>query len=186
MSSGPAVSEARPNPAATQATGPAGGRPSLARVRARWAALAPRERRLLTLAGSLLALFLLWTVAVAPAWRTLRSAPVQIDALDAQLQQMQAQAAEAGRLRGAPPVPLDQAQAALTAATERLASPTSKLSLQGERALLSLKGVSAAQLSSWLAEARAGARARVVEASLTQTGPGTYDGSLTLALGAAR
>ena len=99
---------------------------------------------------------------------------------------MQAQAAEAAQLRGVPPVPLDQAQAALTAATERLGSPASKLSLQGERVLLTLKGVSAPQLSAWLGEARAGARARVVEATLTQTGPGTYDGSLTLALGAAR
>lgn len=158
----------------------------LAGMRGRWAAFAPRERRLLLVAAAVLGLFLLWTLAVAPAWRTLRSAPAQLDALDAQLQQMQALAAEAGRLRGAPPVPLDQAQAALSAATERLASPASKLSLQGERALLSLKGVSALQLSAWLAEARAGARARVVEATLTQTGPGTYDGSLTLALGAAR
>ena len=158
----------------------------LAGWRTRWAAFAPRERRLLSLAAAVLGLFLLWTLAVAPAWRTLRSAPAQLDTLDAQLQQMQALAAEAGRLRGAPPVPLDQAQAALSAATARLASPASKLSLQGERALLSLKGVSALQLSAWLAEARAGARARVVEATLTQTGPGTYDGSLTLALGAAR
>ena len=158
----------------------------LAGWRTRWAAFAPRERRLLSLAAAVLGLFLLWTLAVAPAWRTLRIAPAQLDTLDAQLQQMQALAAEAGRLRGAPPVPLDQAQAALSAATARLASPASKLSLQGERALLSLKGVSALQLSAWLAEARAGARARVVAATLTQTGPGTYDGSLTLALGAAR
>ena len=186
MSTRPSLADPGPNPAAAPAAGLAGWRLALARLQARWSALALRERRLLALAATVVGLFLLWTVAIAPAWRTLRSAPAQIDALDAQLQQMQAQAAEAGRLRGAPPVPLDQAQAALTAATKRLASPASKLSLQGERALLSLKGVSAAQLSSWLAEARAGARARVVEASLTQTGPGTYDGSLTLALGAAR
>lgn len=173
-------------PASARPADPAAWQRLLAGGRTRWAAFAPRERRLLSLAAAVLGLFLLWTLAVAPAWRTLRSAPAQLDALDAQLQQMQAQAAEAGRLRGAPPVPLDQAQAALSAATERLASPASKLSLQGERALLSLKGVSALQLSAWLAEARAGARARVVEATLTQTGPGTYDGSLTLALGAAR
>ncbi len=161
-------------------------RSTLLVLRTRWAAFAPRERRLLTLAAVVLGGFLLWSVALAPAWRTLQTAPAQLDALDAQAQQMQALATEAGLLRAAPPVPLDQAQAALTAATERLASPASKLSLQGERALLSLKGVGSAQLSAWLAEARAGARARVVEASLTQTGPGLYDGSLTLALGAAR
>ena len=58
--------------------------------------------------------------------------------------------------------------------------------LQGDRALLALKAVNPTQLGAWLAEARAGARARVVEASLTQTSPGLYDGSLTLALGAGR
>ena len=172
--------------AAPVSAGRMAARSSLLALRTRWAAFAPRERRLLTLAAVVLGGFLLWSVALAPAWRTLQTAPAQLDALDAQAQQMQALATEAGLLRAAPPVPLDQAQAALTAATERLASPASKLSLQGERALLSLKGVGSAQLSAWLAEARAGARARVVEASLTQTGPGLYDGSLTLALGAAR
>ena len=78
-----------------------------------------------------------------------------------------------------------QAQQALTGATTRLGD-NAKLSLQGERALLTLKGVSGNQLASWLAEVRAGARARVVEASLSQTSPGLYDGSLTLALGAGR
>jgi len=158
---------------------------ALAGARARWAALAPRERRALALAAAVLGAYLLWALAVAPAARTLRSAPAQADALDAQWQQMQAQAAEAARLRAVPPVPLDQAQQALAAATERLGAP-GKLSLQGERALLTLKGASGAQLSAWLAEARAGARARVVEAALTQSAPGLYDGSLTLALGAAR
>ena len=172
--------------AAPVSAGRMAARSTLLALRTRWAALAPRERRLLTLAAVVLGGFLLWSVALAPAWRTLQTAPAQLDALDAQAQQMQALATEAGLLRAAPPVPLDQAQAALTAATERLGSPASKLSLQGERALLSLKGVGSAQLSAWLAEARAGARARVVEASLTQTGPGLYDGSLTLALGAAR
>jgi len=163
----------------------AAARATLGQLGARWAALAPRERRLLGLGGTVLGAFLLWALAIAPAWRTLAAAPAQADALAAQWQQMQALAGEAARLRAVPPVPLDQAQAALTAATERLGGPA-KLSLQGERALLTLKGASGAQLGAWLAEARAGARARVVEATLTQAAPGLYDGSLTLALGAGR
>ena len=152
---------------------------------ARWALLAPRDRKLLALGGSVLGAFLVWSLAIAPAWQSLRSTPAQLEALELQLQQMQAQAAEAGTLRAVAPVPNAQAQAALTGATERLGA-AGKLSLQGERAVLSLKGVSRTQLAAWLAEARAGARARVVEASLTQSGPGVYDGSLTLALGTAR
>jgi len=150
----------------------------------RWTALAPRDRKLLTLGGGVLGVFLVWTLAVAPAWHTLRSTPAQLEALEVQLQQMQAQAGEAGALRAVAPVPAEQARAALTAATERMGAP-GKLSLQGERAILTLKSVSRAQLAAWLAEARAGARARVVEASLTQSGPGVYDGSLTVGLAPA-
>ena len=154
-------------------------------LRARWATLALRERRMVTMAGAVVAAFLVWTLALAPAWRTVSRAPAQLDALDAQLQQMQALATESKALRGVAPVPLAQAQAALSAATERLGSQ-GKLNLQGERALLTLKGASGEQLTAWLAEARAGARARVVEGTLNQSGPGTYDGSLTLAVGGAR
>ena len=152
---------------------------------ARWASFAPRERQLMALAAAVLGTFLLWAVAVAPAWRTLQSAPAQIDLLDLQLQQMQVLAAESVTLRAVAAVPSEQAQAALTAATERLGTP-GKLSIQGDRVLLNLKGASAAQLSAWLAEARVGARARVVDATLMRAGAGLWDGSLTLTLGTAR
>lgn len=161
----------------------AGARAALRDLQSRWAALSRRDRRLLGGAALLLGGYLLWALAIAPAWRTLASAPAQLDALDLQAQQMQSLASEAALLRAVAPVPIDQAQAALTAATERL-GPPGKLSLQGERALLIVKGVNPAQLSAWLAEVRAGARARVVEANLTQSGAGLYDGSLTLAISA--
>ena len=154
-------------------------------AQAAWLRLAPRERRLLGLAAAVLGGFLLWAVALAPAWRTLASAPAQLAAAESQAQQMQAMAAEASRLRAVPPLPMAQAQAGLSAATARLGE-VAKLSLQGERAVVAIKGISAQQLAAWLAEARAGARARVVEANLSQTTPGLYDGSVTLALGAAR
>ena len=137
------------------------------------------------LGAAVLGLFLLWSVAVAPAWRTLASAPQRLDAQQRQLQQMQALARETTALRAVAPVPLDQAQAALGAATQRL-GPPAKLSLQGERALLTLRQVDGAGLAAWLAEARLGARARVVEANLTMSGAGVYDGSLVLALGGGR
>jgi len=160
-------------------------RAALRSAQAAWATLADRERRLITLGAAVLGAFLLWAVAIAPAWRTVSTAPARLDALALQTQQMQSLAREAVALRAVAPVPLDQAQAALAAATERLGG-AGKLSLQGERALLTLKGANSAQLSAWLAETRAGARARVVEATLTLAGPGVYDGSLTLALGGGR
>lgn len=162
--------------------GLAGARASLT---AQWRARDARERRALLLAAAVLGAFVLWSLALAPAWRTVRAAPAQIEALEAQLQTMQRLARDAQTLRAVAPVPLDQAQAALTAAAERLGAQA-KLSLQGERALLTLKGVHPDQLNALLAEARAGARAKVVEAQLSQTSPGSYDGSLTLALGGPR
>lgn len=153
-------------------------------LRARWRAAEPRERRLVGLAAGVLAVFLVWTVALQPALRTLRDAPAQIDALDAQLQRMRAIAAEVDELRAAPPLPPEQGAQALRAASERLGAQ-GRLVLQGDRAVLTVNGASARQLREWLAEARTGARARPVEAQLTR-GPQGYGGSITVVLGGAR
>jgi general secretion pathway protein M len=155
---------------------------ALGSVRALWMSLAPRERLWLTVVAWVLALLLIWLLAVQPAWRTLSRAPAQLDAMDAQLQVMQRQASEVQALRGAAPVSPDQAAAALAAATLRLGDKA-KLSVQGERATLTLSGVGTSALRDWLAEARAGARARPIEANLTRSAAG-FSGTLVLGLGA--
>ena len=66
-------------------------------LKARWALLAPREKLLVAAAAALVAVALLWWVAVAPALGTLRAAPARHAALDAQLQRMQSLQAEAQR-----------------------------------------------------------------------------------------
>ncbi|MCU0965308.1 MAG: type II secretion system protein M [Burkholderiaceae bacterium] len=150
-------------------------------LRDRWRGLSARDRRLAWLAGTVLAAFLLWSVAIQPAWRTLRDAPLQRERLDLQLQEMRALAAEAQQLRQAPALGIEQSAAALRAASERLGS-TARLSIQGERAVLTLNGVSSLQLREWLVEARAGARARPVEAQLSRGAQG-FNGSVVLSLG---
>jgi general secretion pathway protein M len=144
--------------------------------------LGARDQRLAWLALVVVGAFLLWTVAIQPAWRTLRDAPVQRDLLDLQLQEMRALAAEAQQLRNAPALSAEQSAAALRSASERLGAKA-RLSLQGDRAVLTLNGVSSAQLREWLAEARAGARARPIEAQLSRGAQG-FTGSVTLTLGA--
>jgi general secretion pathway protein M len=156
---------------------------ALAPLRARWQGLALRERRLLMLGAVLLLAFLLWLLAVQPALRTIGTAPAQLDALDGQLQTMQRSASEATQLRAAPPVNAAQAQAALKTATDRLGD-RGKLALQGDRAVLTLKDVGTGALTDLLAEARSGARARPVEATLSRGAQG-YSGSLVLAIGGA-
>lgn len=153
----------------------------LGALRARWQALGTRERRLIGFAAAVLGTFVLWAVAVQPAWRSLRDAPAQRDALDLQLQEMRVLAAEVQQLRDAPALSADQSVAALRAASERLGDKA-RLSLQGERAVLTLNGVSSAQLRDWLAEARAGARARPIEAQLSRGAQG-FNGSVVLSIG---
>lgn len=149
----------------------------------RWRALARRERTAVTVAASIAALALVWLLGVQPAWRTWREAPARIEALDSQLQIMQALATEAGSLRTAAPVGQSQARAALEAATTRLGT-VGRLNIQGERATLTLTGVDAPMLREWLEAARSAARARPVEAQLTRSGD-TYTGTLTVSMGTA-
>lgn len=158
--------------------------PALAQSRDRarlwWKTRAPRERLALGLAGSVVGLFLVWLVFVQPAWRTLREAPPRLDALDAQLQQMQRLAAESQGLRGVAAVPQAQAAAALKAATDRLGDK-GRLSLQGDRASLTLNGASPEALRGWLLEVRSAARVRPTEAQLSR-GPQGYSGTIVVQL----
>jgi len=152
----------------------------LAPVRRTWAGLALRERLLVGLAAAALSLLLLWLVALEPAMSTLRTAPARQARLDDQWQAMQRLADESRELRAAPPVAKAQAAAALKSASDRLGA-RGRLSLQGERAVLTLDSASTSQLRAWLAEVRSGARARPVEANLTRGAEG-YSGTIVVAL----
>lgn len=153
----------------------------LAELRARWAALAPRERQLVMAAGAALVVLLLWLVLLGPAISVLRSAPARLQAQEVELATMRQLAEEAKTLKSASPVAGPEAAAALKAATERLGSHAT-LVVAGGRATLKLDGVAPPALQAWLAEARAGARARPLEAQLQQT-PTGLQGQLVLGLG---
>lgn len=152
----------------------------LAPWKARWQALGSRERRGLTIVAWVLGLFLLWAVAIAPALRTARVAPGQLEQFDGQLQVMQRQAAEAKELRAAPALNNSQSSAALRAASDALGA-NGRLQVAGDRATLTLNGVSGTQLRDWLSEARSAARARPIEANLTR-GPQGFSGSIVVTL----
>jgi general secretion pathway protein M len=148
-----------------------------------WQGRTPRERQAVLVVAALLGVFVVWSVLVQPALRTTREAPAQLDRLDAQYQQMQRIATESVALRSAPRVSPAQAGAALQAATDRLGD-RGRLSLQGDRAILTLTGASPDALRAWLNEARSGARARPIEAQL-QRSPAGYSGTLAVTLGGA-
>lgn len=156
--------------------------PALAAARtqalAAWSGLAPRERLGASAAMLAVGVLIVWMIAVAPALRTLREAPAKLDALDAQLQSMQRLAGEVRELRNVSPVSAQQAADALKSATDRLGDK-GRISIQNDRATLTLTGVSGERLRAWLGEARSGARARPIEAQLTR-GPQGYAGTLVV------
>ena len=155
----------------------------LAPIESWWTSLAARERLLIAVGSVALGVIALWVLAIQPAWTTLRTAPTEIDRLDAQWQSMQSLAAESEVLRAVPAMRPEQAAAALQAATDRLGA-NGRLQLQGDRATLTLTDATPQQLREWLAQARSGARARPLELSLTRSATG-FVGTLVVSLGSA-
>jgi general secretion pathway protein M len=163
------------------AVGPASAlTPLRLQAKARWKALSDRERTALGVAAVAVGLLLVWWLAIAPAWRVVRAAPAQLDRMDTQLQRMQSLSAEARELRATAPISASQSSAALKAATERLGAKA-RLSVVGDRATLTLTGVTGDGLRQWLSEARSGARARIVEAQLSRS-PQGLNGTVVLTL----
>ena len=152
-----------------------------AQLQARYARLDARERQLVVVIVLALAFLVVWLLLVRPAWRTLDDAPELRAQADAQLLQMQAISNEAKQLRALPPVPQSVAEQVLKAATDALAG-RGKLSVQSDRAVLSLTGATGEDIRKWLIQARGGARARPIEATLTRAGDG-YNGTLIVAMG---
>lgn len=153
-------------------------------LQAKWQAMAPRERQLVTVMAWLLGLVLLVMVGVRPALKTLKDTPAQLREVNATLDDMRRQADEVKALRQMPPVPPAQAEAMLRSATERLGEGA-RLMMQADRAVVTLNKVSGARVAEWLTEVRSGARARPLEGNFVQTEPGIYSGTITLALSGA-
>ncbi len=150
-------------------------------LRERYTKLDACERQMVVVIGLALAFLFVWLVFVRPAWKTLDDAPALREQADAQLLQMQAISNEAKQLRALPPVPQAVAEQVLKAATDALGGKA-KLSVQNDRAVLSLTGASGEDLRKWLIQARGGARARPIEANLVRAGDG-YNGTLVVAMG---
>ncbi|MGI9154648.1 MAG: type II secretion system protein GspM [Rubrivivax sp.] len=163
---------------------PAGG-PALWRAAwaSRWQTLAPRERWAVTLAAWVLGAAALWWGGLQQPLNQGRAAQQRLAGLQAQHEVMRRQAAEARSLQAATALPAGQAEQALQAATARLA-PRGRLQIQGDRAVLTVDGATGTELQAWWTEARAGARARVVEMQLTRQASG-LSGTLVVAWSAA-
>lgn len=154
-------------------------------VQPAWARLAPRERLAVGVASTVVGLALLWWLGVAPALATLRQAPAQHQQLDAQLTQMRQMAATAEGLRGqnkAQALSPASARDALEQATTATLAGTAQLSVQGDRATVTLRGTPPDALAQWLAQVRINARVVPVQADLQRSdAPAGWTGQLVLA-----
>lgn len=145
-----------------------------ARWQAWWPELAPREQRLIAGAAAVIALALLWWIALAPALRTLSAAPAEHARLDAQLQQMQALQAQARALQSQPRANRDDAVRALESSVRQSFGTEAQLQPAGggDAVGLSVRGAPATALGDWLAQARSNARAIPREVHLTRSQAG--------------
>jgi general secretion pathway protein M len=159
---------------------------NLTLLRQRWDLLAGRERALVAGAFWLVAAALLWWLALAPALETLGKAKAQHTALDAQLQRMLGLKAEAALLQTQVRAGAGDARAALEASLKPAFGAAASLQVAGDRATLTLKGVNANALASWLVDLRANARLLPAEVRLTRpaaaSAPDVWDASLVLNL----
>ncbi len=165
---------------------------SLELLRARWKALAAREQVLVLAAASVIALALVWWVALSPAIKTLSNAPAEHAQLDRQLQHMRGLQQEAQELQKTPRVQGEDATRVLQTSLAQALGATAQVSVVGDRATITLKRAPAAALGQWLAQVRSTARAVPIQAKLVQSTtangkndgniPAHWEGSLVLSL----
>ena len=149
-------------------------------LRTWWSQRPPREQTMLSAAVVLILAALMWTIAIAPAWRTVKAYPAQRAALDAQLQQMQTLQAQATALQSRPALAPQAAQAGLQAAVTGL-GPRASLLILNQQATVTLKGVEAETLARWLAVVRLEARMLPTQAQWRRDGR-LWSGTVTFTL----
>ena len=119
----------------------------------RWMDLSGRERLGLGLALGVLALALLWSLGVAPAWRQWQQGQGQTQALQTQWQGMQTLQAQASAWRGQNRVRPEEAVRQLQSSLTTL-GPGASMVVNGDLATVQIKSASAAAVSQWLTQAR--------------------------------
>ena len=130
-----------------------------------WGQRSAREKGLLGVGALVLLLAGLWGLALAPALRTWQEAPAQQARLDTQTQTMQRLQAQAKSLQKSTLISRYESVQWLEKSTSEL-GVGAKISVQGERATLSLDAAPAEAVARWLTSARERALALPIQAQL--------------------
>jgi general secretion pathway protein M len=153
-------------------------------LRVWWNQRPPREQSLLRLAALLVAAGLLWSLALAPALRTVRTFEAKRTAQESQLQAMLRLQAQAQALQALPRLSQTAATQALQASVQQAFGTLADVTISGDSATVRLRGVTADALAQWLSSARSNARCVPVQAHLTRAGT-AWSGTLQMALPAS-
>lgn len=135
-----------------------------------WRQRSPREQGVLRLGAWVVVLVASWHLALAPALRTWQEAPTRQAQLDTQSQRMRQLQGQAQGLQKPRTISRTEAALWLEKSITEL-GPNAKISLQGERATLSVQAAPANALARWLGQARENAQALPVQAELQQAEP---------------
>lgn len=126
--------------------------------------LPDNDRQRLKVLALVLGLVLIWTWNIAPALKTLREAPLHLSQLELQTQSMKAMQSEAQTLQKSPRLSATDANTALRQAALEVMGNGARLSIEGNRATLTLSGVTADSLAQFLALVRTKSQALPIEA----------------------
>jgi len=152
-----------------------------------WEARNARERSVLTIAGGLLLLLLVWLWLIDPALQGRKQLKKTLPALHAQLAQLQALTKEAAALPAANSADTPSegtpslSRSLLESSLARKGIKAQTLEINGELVRMKLSGVSFATLIAWLGEIQAAAQLAVNDATVVAlTQSDKVDASLNL------
>jgi general secretion pathway protein M len=151
-------------------------------LRARWNALAAREKLMVAGGAGVVAIALVWWIAIGPALATLRTADQQRRTLDTQLQQMIALQAQAKAMQAQPRQNHEEALRQLELSIRQRLGTSARTVIAGDRVTVTLSGTPADAFAQWLGQARTAARVVPGEAHLARNANGTWEGTLVLTL----
>ncbi len=158
----------------------------LERFLQQWAALAPRDRRVILLGTAGLVVIFGYFVLFEPAWKGRQQLQAELPVLRSQLASLEGMAAEARRLSAGAAAStgadsLAQARVVLEQSLQSAGIKDAQVQIVGEMIEVRFKSMPYAQWLDWLAEASRQSRLRVVDAQVTRDTAGMASARVALA-----
>ena len=140
----------------------------------KWASLAPRDRRMLVIAGAFLGVIIFWQLLLEPAWVGRQRLEKSLPKLRAEVAQMDSLAVEARELANAAEAPAE------SLAGRGMDKEMAKVQAQGDIIEVRFRQAPFENWVFWLDGAVRETRTRIVDLSVTRESPGVFSGRIAL------